>query len=323
MRRYSVVIPIYNRPDEIKELLESLTKQTYRNFDVVIVEDGSSIKCEDIVNTFKTQLDLTYYFKENTGQGFSRNFGYERAKGDYYVVFDSDCIIPPNYFEELEKALDEKYLDAFGGPDKSHPSFTDIQKAISYSMTSLFTTGGIRGNKKRVGIFHPRSFNMGISRQVFEKTRGYIITRMGEDIEFSIRIINSGFKSGLVENAFVYHKRRTNFRHFFKQLHFFGRARINIYRFFPSELKPIHFMPAAFTLFCGFTILSAIISSKLFYLCSGILLLYSLLILIDSTVKNKSLKIGFLSIAAVFTQLTGYGIGFLTELKRELFKERK
>lgn len=141
MRRYSVVIPIYNRPDEIKELLESLTKQTYRNFDVVIVEDGSSIKCEDIVNTFKTQLDVTYYFKENSGQGFSRNYGYERAKGDYYVVFDSDCIIPPNYFEELEKALDEKYLDAFGGPDKSHPSFTDVQKAISYSMTSLFTTG--------------------------------------------------------------------------------------------------------------------------------------------------------------------------------------
>ncbi|MBO9700317.1 MAG: glycosyltransferase [Sporocytophaga sp.] len=323
MRRYSVVIPIYNRPDEIKELLESLTKQTYKNFDVVIVEDGSSIKCEGIVNSFKSQLEVAYYYKENTGQGFSRNYGYERAKGDYFVVFDSDCIIPANYFEELEKALNENYLDAFGGPDKSHPSFTDIQKAISYSMTSLFTTGGIRGNKKSVGVFHPRSFNMGISRQVFEKTRGYIITRMGEDIEFSIRILNSGFKSGLIENAFVYHKRRTNFSHFFKQLHFFGRARINIYRFFPSELKPIHFMPAVFTLFCAFTILFAIFRNNLFYLCSGILLLYSVLILIDATIKNRSLKIGFLSVAAVYTQLTGYGIGFLTELKRELIKEKK
>ncbi|HEY8402870.1 MAG TPA: glycosyltransferase [Cytophagaceae bacterium] len=322
MRKYSIIIPVYNRPEEIKELLESLTRQTYKNFEVLVIEDGSTLKCDSVVEPFKGRLEVTYYYKPNTGQGFSRNYGFNLAKGDYFIVFDSDCIIPEDYLQKVEDYLNTNYLDAYGGPDRSHFSFTSVQKAISYSMTSLFTTGGIRGSKKRVGVFHPRSFNMGISREVFEKTKGYIITRMGEDIEFSIRIMQHGFKVGLIPDAYVYHKRRTDFKQFFKQLHFFGRARINIFRFFPKELKLIHFFPAVFTLFCFFTILSIVFSQTVFLLCLSLLVLYSLLIFVDSSIKKFNIKVGFLSVIAVFTQLTGYGIGFIKELYAELSGNR-
>ena len=236
---FSIIIPLYNRPQEIDELLSTLTRQTYTQFEVLIIEDGSKEDARDIVERYSNKLDIRYFYKENEGQGFSRNYGFERAKGDYFIVFDSDCLIPSGYLETVKNYLYEYDLDAYGGPDAAHTSFTPVQKAISYSMTSPFTTGGIRGNKKRLGgQFHPRSFNMGISREVWERTGGFILTRLGEDIEFSIRIHKAGFKIGLIPTAVVYHKRRTNFKQFYKQLHFFGRARINIYRFFPSELKP-------------------------------------------------------------------------------------
>ncbi len=316
MRFYSVVVPVYNRPDEVDELLHSLTLQTYRNFEVIIVEDGSQKDCKEIVERYSEKLTLSYFYKENSGQGFSRNFGFERAKGEYLIVFDSDCLIPENYFSEVEKFLDHTQLDAFGGPDRAHTSFNTIQKAISYSMTSPFTTGGIRGNKKHAGVFHPRSFNMGISREVFEKTGGYIITRMGEDIEFSIRIINNGFKTGLIPEAYVYHKRRTSLGQFYKQLHFFGRARINVRRFFPSELKLVHLLPAIFVIaFLGWA--STLLWSTVLFKIGGILLgMFLLLICVDSTFKNKSLKIGLLSIISSVVQLSAYGIGMITEALR-------
>ena len=320
MRFYSVIIPVYNRPDEVDELLESLTQQTYTRFEVLIVEDGSTMTCEHIVQKYTDKLDLTYYFKPNTGQGLSRNFGFERAKGDYFIVFDSDCIIPSHYFAEVEKYLNTHNLDAYGGPDRSHDSFTATQKAISYSMTSVFTTGGIRGGKKRLGAFHPRSFNMGISREVFEKTGGYKITRMGEDIEFSIRIIDLGFKTGLIDEAYVYHKRRTSLSQFYKQLHFFGRARINISRFYPTEIKLVHTLPVIFTLgFIGMWLLP-IISATLFYIALVIATLFFLLIFFDAWIKEKSLKVAVISVGAAFTQLFAYGIGFLTEGWRKLVK---
>ena len=220
MVKYSVIIPVYNRPDEVDELLESLINQTFTDFEVLIIEDGSVRPCEDVVKKYETRLAVSYYFKPNSGQGFSRNFGFERAKGSYFIVFDSDCLIPTHYFQAVETALVQHGFDAFGGPDRAHESFTDLQKAISYSMTSFFTTGGIRGSKKAIGGFHPRSFNMGISRAVYEKTKGYIITGMGEDIEFSIRVQANGFSTGLIEEAYVFHKRRTSFSQFWKQLHF-------------------------------------------------------------------------------------------------------
>lgn len=314
MRFYSVVIPVFNRPDEVDELLQSLSLQTYKNFEVIIVEDGSIKKCDQVVAKFQSQLDIKYFFKENSGQGFSRNYGFEKAKGDFFVVFDSDCLIPEDYFDIVEKSLNENHLDAFGGPDKAHTSFTPLQKAISYSMTSPFTTGGIRGNKKHVGTFHPRSFNMGISKAVFDKIKGYRITRMGEDIEFSIRIINEGFKTGLIPGAFVYHKRRTSFSHFYKQLHFFGRARINVNRIFPGELKLIHLLPAFFVLGLVGWLASFWLSAVLFSIGASIISLFVLAVFIDASLQYRNLKIGFFSVGAAFTQLIGYGVGMITEL---------
>ncbi|PLK43380.1 glycosyltransferase family 2 protein [Emticicia sp. TH156] len=320
MLRYSVITPVYNRPDEVKELLESLTRQTYKNFEVIIIEDGSTLKCEEVCRSFENRLDIQYFFKLNSGQGFSRNYGFERASGDYFVQLDSDAIIPDRYFEVVDTTLQSQWLDAYGGPDAAHESFTDVQKAINYAMTSIFTTGGIRGKKNNAGgQFHPRSFNFGISRKVWEATGGYTMTRMAEDIEFSIRIIENGFKVGLIEEAFIYHKRRTDFGQFYKQLHFFGRGRINLARMFPSELKAVHFFPAVFTL--GFLSIPVQLALSFiipffcytFWLSAGVLLLYFLLIFIDSALKNKSLKVGLLSIIACFIQLFAYGIGFMQE----------
>ena len=318
MRKYSIVVPVYNRPDEIDELLSTLTAQTFSNFEVLVVEDGSTKKCDHVVEKYRDRLDIHYFFKENSGQGFSRNYGYERAQGDYFVVFDSDCLIPQDYLEKVDTQLNKEYLDAYGGPDRAHPDFTAVQKAISYSMTSVFTTGGIRGSKKHLGPFHPRSFNMGISREVYEKTKGYILPRMGEDIEFSIRIIESGFKTGLIEEAFVYHKRRTNFIQFFKQLHFFGRARINVSRFFPRELRLVHTFPALFFSALMVYLTTPFWSLLLFMIGSALLLLFIALILLDGTFKNRSLWVGALSVLAAFTQLIAYGVGFLTEGWRKL-----
>lgn len=310
---FSIIIPLYNRPQEIKELLESLTLQTYRNFEVLVIEDGSVNDAEAIVNTFTDKLNLRYFKKQNEGQGFTRNFGFERAKGDYFVIFDSDCLIPSDYLQIVNDSLSKNYLDAYGGPDGAHASFTPTQKAISYSMTSPFTTGGIRGNKKGIGQFHPRSFNMGVSRQAWEKAGGFIITRLGEDIEYSIRIHSLGFKIGLIPDAIVYHKRRTNFYQFYKQLHFFGRARINISKFFPQELKLVHFFPAAFTVGVILTIILNLFGSILAPVGNFILLIFTLLIFFHAWWKNKSVKIAFLSIIAAFTQLIAYGLGFIQD----------
>ena len=319
---FSIIIPLYNRPQEIKELLETLTLQTYKQFEVLVIEDGSVNDAAEIVKGFADQLDIKYFVKANEGQGFTRNFGFARAKGDYFIVFDSDCLIPPDYLQIVNNSLAINWLDAYGGPDDAHASFTPTQKAISYSMTSPFTTGGIRGNKKGIGQFHPRSFNMGISRQVWEKAGGFIITRLGEDIEYSIRIHSMGFKIGLIPDAKVYHKRRTNFLQFYKQLHFFGRARINVYKFFPNELKAVHFFPAIFTLCVIFTVIANICNWPIAILCNIIGAIFILLIFFHSWWKNKSVKIALLSIIAAFIQLTAYGLGFMQDFwKRIVLKK--
>ncbi len=315
---YSIIVPVYNRPDEIRELLESLTKQTVKRFEVLIIDDGSEKRCEQVVQNFSGKLDVRYYYKENSGQGFSRNFGFERAKGDYFVVFDSDCLIPPRYFETVSEFLKKNPVDCWGGPDRAHHTFSPIQKAINFSMTSFLTTGGTRGKKRRVGVFHPRSFNMGISREVFEKTGGYRITRMGEDLEFSIRIIKHGFKTALIEDAFVYHKRRTNLKQFFWQLHFFGRARINIKRFHPDELKPVHLFPALFFLGLIASILFLLLQIPVLKYFFLIYLLYTATLFIVVLMKEKDIKIAFLGVLASFTQLIAYAIGFITEMMKEL-----
>ncbi|HEY1024135.1 MAG TPA: glycosyltransferase [Sphingobacteriaceae bacterium] len=320
---FSIIIPLYNRPQEIDELLHTLTLQSYKRFEVLVIEDGSRNDAREIVHKYAEKLDVRYYYKENEGQGFTRNFGFKLAKGDYFIVFDSDCLIPPDYLAVVEDYLSEHKLDAYGGPDAAHASFTPVQKAISYSMTSPFTTGGIRGKKNNMGgQFHPRSFNMGISRAVWEKVGGFILTRLGEDIEYSIRIHNAGFNIGLIPDAVVYHKRRTDFKQFYRQLHFFGRARINIYKFFPSELKLVHFFPALFTLFICSSISLNLFRAPLAQLCNFLIAVYVLLIFLHSWLVNKSVKVAFLSVIAAFVQLIAYGFGFIQDFwKRIILKE--
>lgn len=320
---YSIIIPVYNRPEEVRELLISLTVQTYRQFEILVIEDGSEITCKDAVESFSNIISLRYFFKENSGQGFSRNYGFEHAKGDYFIVFDSDCIVPPHYLESVNQYLTDNPVDCWGGPDRAHPSFSPLQKAINFSMTSVLTTGGIRGGKKRIGKFYPRSFNMGISREVYNKTGGYKITRMGEDLEFSIRIIRDGFKTVLIDDAYVYHKRRTDLSQFFRQLHFFGRARVNISRFYPDEIKAVHLFPLFFLAvfiislifsFAGFVFFKALIS---------LYVIYTILLFFAALYREKSLTVAILSIATSFTQLSAYGIGFISEYLAELKKEKQ
>jgi len=319
---FSIIIPLYNRPQEIDELLASLCEQSYTRFEVLVIEDGSVNDARDIVASYADRLDIHYFFKPNEGQGFTRNYGFERAKGDYFVIFDSDCLIPADYLEIVSNFLYAHPLDAYGGPDAAHASFTPVQKAISYAMTSPFTTGGIRGNKKHIGQFHPRSFNMGLSRKVYEKVGGFILTRLGEDIEYSIRIHENGFKIGLIPEAKVYHKRRTSFAQFYKQLHFFGRARINIYKHFPYTLKAVHFFPALATLAMLFTILLNLFYPPLARYADAFFALYFLLIFFHAFLLNQSIKIAFLSVIASFIQLTAYGLGFMQDFwKRLILKQ--
>lgn len=326
--KYSIIVPVFNRPDEVDELLSSLLNQTFTDFEVLIVEDGSQKPCDEVCNKYADRLDLHYFIKPNSGPGQSRNYGAERAKGEYLLILDSDVVLPKGYLNAIEEELKREPADAFGGPDAAHESFTDTQKAISYSMTSFFTTGGIRGGKKKLDKFYPRSFNMGIRRDVYMELKGFSKMRFGEDIDFSIRIFKAGKRCRLFHEAWVWHKRRTDFRKFYRQVYNSGIARINLYKKYPESLKLVHLLPMIFTVGVIFLSLLFIIglfvslvpsvsySSKTvglsFCICAiAPILLYSLLILIDSTVQNKSIKIGFLSIRAAFVQLMGYGFGFI------------
>lgn len=322
--KYSIIVPVYNRPDEVDELLGSLTEQTEKDFEVIIVEDGSSVTCEKVCNGYKATLDIHYFMKENSGPGQSRNYGVARAKGEYVIILDSDVVLPPGYIESVSDELEKAPADAFGGPDKAHSSFTDIQKAISYSMTSFFTTGGIRGSKKKkLDKFYPRSFNMGVRRDVYNKLGGFSKMRFGEDIDFSIRIFKAGCKCRLFPESWVWHKRRTDFRKFFRQVYNSGIARINLYKKYPESLKLVHLLPMVFTVgVLGLVVISAVGRvlmhyddiDRWYWLCAGPwlpILAYCLLIFVDSSKQNRSLKIGLESIAASFVQLMGYGFGFI------------
>ena len=328
--KYSFIIPVYNRPDEVDELLDSLTRQTLRDFEVVVVEDGSAIPCREVVSKYADRLTVHYYNKENSGPGQTRNYGVERANGEYMLILDSDCILPEDYLEEVEAELRAKKADAFGGPDRAHHSFTDVQKAINYAMTSFFTTGGIRGGKKKLDKFYPRSFNMGIRKDVYQALGGFSKMRFGEDIDFSIRIFKAGYACRLFPEAWVWHKRRTDLKKFFKQVHNSGIARINLYKKYPESLKLVHMLPAVFTLGVfvlmlllllgiglGVSIQTGMLQVELplgVILCSLAvlpLLCYALLIVVDSCLKNRSVKVALLSVPASFIQLIGYGSGFI------------
>lgn len=307
--RYSIIVPVYNRPDEVDELLESLLHQEEKDFEVIVVEDGSQVPCREVCLRYAGQMELRYYEKPNSGPGQSRNYGAERAKGEYLLILDSDVVVPPGYLKAISEELERQPADAFGGPDCSHPSFTDIQKAISYSMTSFFTTGGIRGGKKKLDKFYPRSFNMGIRRDVYLRLGGFSRMRFGEDIDFSIRIFQAGCHCRLFPGAWVWHKRRTDFRKFWRQVFNSGIARINLYKKYPDSLKLVHLLPMVFTVGVAALLLLALVLCAPWPLLP--LALYALVVFLDASAKERSPKIGLLSIAAAFIQLTGYGCGFL------------
>ena len=315
--RYSIIVPVFNRPDEVDELLESLSSQTLKDFEVVIVEDGSQIPCKDVCDKYANILDLHYYFKENSGPGQSRNYGVERAQGEYVIILDSDAVTPPGFMQAIDDELKHQPTDAWGGPDAAHESFSDIQKAISYAMTSFFTTGGIRGGKKQLDKkFYPRSFNLGVRREVYQQLGGFTTERFskmslyGEDIDVSLRIYKNGYSCRLFPEAWLWHKRRTDFRKFWRQVYNSGYARINLWRKYPEALKPVHALPAVFTIGVAGLLLLSVFS----ILALIPLILYSALIFIDSTIRNKSVMVGLKSIPAAFIQLIGYGVGFLESL---------
>ncbi|MBL7876704.1 MAG: glycosyltransferase [Cyclobacteriaceae bacterium] len=310
--RFSIVVPVYNRPNEIQELLESLTHQTNKDFEVILVEDGSSITSEKVYADYASRLTIHYYYKANSGPGPSRNFGFERARGEYFVVFDSDCIIPEHYFESVEKFLNTEPLNAWGGPDRGHQKFTLVQQAMGYTMASVFTTGGIRGGKS--SGFQPRSFNMGISRKVFEQTGGFKFDRLAEDIELSVRMRKQGFRIGLIPDAYVYHKRRANFSEFFNQVKNFGKGRALVGKAHAGEVKVTHWFPAFF-------LIGILLSVVLLPIFKGLALtgfvfygVYLVSIFVDCCLTTKSVMVALLSVPAALVQLTGYGYGFLKEM---------
>lgn len=339
--KYSIIVPVYNRPDEVDELLASLCRQSLRDFEVIIVEDGSATPCKDVCDRYSGKLALNYYYKENSGPGQSRNYGAERAEGQYLIVLDSDVVLPEGYLQAVDDELCRSAADAFGGPDRAHESFSDVQKAISYSMTSFFTTGGIRGGKKKLDKFYPRSFNMGIRSDIYRRLGGFSNMRFGEDIDFSIRIYQSGCQCRLFPDAWVWHKRRTDFRKFWRQVYNSGIARINLYKKYPESLKLVHLLPMVFTIGVAMLVVSLLAGLHLWFRAEGgdaisrlavsltglpqhtlaailllvgalPLLLYALLIFADSTRTSKSLRVGLLSVPSAFIQLMGYGCGFLS-----------
>lgn len=306
---FSIIIPVYNRPDEVNELLDSLSNTTFtKDFEIVIVEDGSSIDCKSVVESYQSKLNIAYYYKQNSGPGDSRNFGMKVAKGDYFLIFDSDCIIPEHYLTEVEKELHTNYVDCFGGPDNALKSFSPVQKAINFAMTSFITTGGIRGGSEKVIKFQPRSFNMGISKKAFLDSNGFGNIHPGEDPDLSIRLWKLGYKTRLFEKAFVYHKRRIDWDKFTIQVSKFGKARPILDSWYPEYKKLTFWFPSLFMIgfICSVLLLIVLIDIPL-----KLYFAYFVLVFIVASIQTKNLKIGFFAVTAVWKQFSGYGFGFL------------
>ena len=318
--RFSIIIPVFNRPDEVDELLASLTGQTVSDFEVIVVEDGSSVSCEDVVARYEDRLDVHYFMKPNSGPGQSRNYGVERAQGDYVLILDSDVVLPDTYIEEVSKELDADPCDAFGGPDCAHPDFTPMQKAINYGMTSFFTTGGIRGGKKKMDKFYPRSFNLGIKKSVYEALEGFAPMRYGEDIDLSTRIFKGGYSCRLFPEAFVYHKRRVKFSSFFRQVKHSGEARVVLKNKYPETFKLVHLLPAAFVVGNLVLVMLGFFHHWFWFFP---ILLYCLMVFVDSLLKNKSMKVALLSMPASYCQLFGYGLGFIGAAWRDILSKKQ
>ena len=318
---FSLIIPIYNRPEEVVELLQSLITTTYKDeFEIVLVEDGSTLPCKAVVEKFTDKLSISYFFKENSGPGDSRNFGMQHAKGDYFIIFDSDCIIPSQYLSEVAKELQTKFVDCYGGPDAALDSFSAIQKAINFTMTSFLTTGGIRGGSEKIDKFQPRSFNMGLSRKAFEASKGFGNIHPGEDPDLSIRLWDMGFETRLFSDAFVYHKRRIDWEKFEIQVNKFGKVRPILNSWHPKYSKLTYFFPSLFILGFYFSLFMLVFANDYFL---KIYFGYFFLLFLVSTIKNKNAKIGAFSVIAAWKQFYGYGNGFINSfIKIQILKQK-
>lgn len=318
---FSLIIPVFNRPNEVNELLESLVHSNFKkDFEIVIVDDGSSLPCQSVVDLYISKLDISYYFKYNSGPGDSRNFGMNLAKGDYFLIFDSDCIIPNNYLSEVSKQLKLQYVDCFGGPDKALASFSNIQKAINFSMTSFLTTGGIRGGSEKINRFQPRSFNMGLSKKAFQASGGFGNIHPGEDPDLSIRLWDLGFETKLFSDAFVYHKRRIDWEKFNIQVNKFGKARPVLNSWYPKHNNLIYFFPSLFILGFFISIFLLIFTQdlplKLYFI-------YFFMLFVTASIQNRSVVIGYLAVRATWKQFFGYGIGFMVSFfKINILKQK-
>lgn len=304
----SIIIPVYNREEEMKELLQSLSEQQNRDFEVIVVEDGSTKSSESVVRDSSNRLNIKYFTKPNSGPGLSRNYGSERSSGEYLVYLDSDCVVPPQYTQVLHDYLACNRVDTFGGPDAASDDFSDFQKAVSYSMTSFFTTGGIRGGKRKLDRFFPRSFNMGYRKEAYDQFGGFSSMRVGEDMELSYRLVAKGCSSVLIPQAYVYHKRRSTSKSFFRQVFRFGMTRINLYLRYPDTLKLVHFLPSLFTIYVALSIIITLFYSRY---AMAPLFLIAFIWFLNSTMLNKSVNVGILSIKTSFIQLFGYGTGLI------------
>lgn len=307
--KFSIIIPVFNRPGELQELLDSIvTQKDVEGLEVVVVEDGSTNLSDVIVKSYLTKLNVNYFFKENSGPGDSRNFGMCKASGDYFIILDSDCVLPENYLIEVKSALRTKFTDAFGGADTADTSFSVKQKAINYSMTSFFTTGGIRGSEKSRNKFQLRSFNMGISRKAFEQTGGFSRQQYGEDIDLTFKLWDKAFETQFIPNAFVYHKRRGTWKQFFLQTFNFGAARPILNRVHQNSAKITFWFPSLFIIGMLISLIGVLFHFKFFI---TFYLVYFCLIVLDSFLKNKNLVVALYSLFATIVQFFGYGMGFL------------
>jgi len=316
----SFIIPIFNRPEEAKELLESFSVlEGDKDFEIIIVEDGSNISSESVVKEYTSKLNISYYFKENSGPGDSRNYGMKKAKGNYFIILDSDCILPKHYLTSVLKSINNDFVDCFGGPDAAHESFSNIQKAINFAMTSFITTGGIRGKSSSVNKFQPRSFNMGISKAAFEATGGYGRIHPGEDPDLSIRLWNLGLKTKLLPEAYVYHKRRISWSKFYKQVYKFGSVRPILNKWHPDTKKATYWFPSLFSVGLVFSLLVLLLDVKIpFYL----VLLYFVISFITAIINTKNIKVALLSLLAILIQFFGYGYGFLKSTAKLWFSTK-
>lgn len=306
--KYSLIVPVYNRREEIDELLESLTTQKHNDFEVVVVEDGSTEKCDEVIYKYQDKLNIQYFYKENSGPGASRNFGMSKAKGDWFVIFDSDCLIPDHYLTAVDDYLENKSIDTYGGPDKAHESFTNTQKAIDWAMTSYVTTGGIRGSEKSLDDYQPRSFNMGIKREVFDNVGGYGKIWPGEDPDLSFRIKKAGYSVGFIKDAYVYHKRRIDFKKFMQQVYKFGVVRNILSKWHVGTGKLVYAFPTLFLIGSITCLILGLVVSWHFVLP---ILLIVVVMFIEALITRKSLNIALLAVPAAFIQLGGYGYGYL------------